>query len=131
MAESRDVSPIVRLSEHRAAGRVNARVEPRLESGRRLIGPDGLVMRFVEEEHAADPRQSGLLVRDRDLLRELMLPLVYVRPYQVEFGAVGIHDEFAVQRAKRCQADQGGGGRQRHRQTGARAVVQRVIPREE
>ena len=36
-----------------------------------------------------------------------MLPLVYVRPYQVELGAVGIHQEFVVELAKRCQADQG------------------------
>ena len=60
-----------------------------------------------------------------------MLPLVYLRADQVEFGAVGIHQEFAVQRAKGRQADQSGGGRQRHRQTRARAVVQRVIPSEE
>ena len=43
------------------------------------------------------PRQSRLLVRDRDLLGELMLALALVRPYQVEFGAVGIREEFVVQ----------------------------------
>ena len=60
-----------------------------------------------------------------------MLTLELVRPYQVEFGAVGIREELVVQRPKRRQADQGGGGRQGHRQTGARAVVQRVIPGEQ
>jgi hypothetical protein len=34
-----------------------------------------LVIRFAEEKHAADPGQSWLLVRDRDLLRQLMLTL--------------------------------------------------------
>ena len=53
---------------------------------------------FVEEKYAADPRQPGLLVRDRDLLRQLMLPLVLVRRHQVELGDVGIHEEFEVQR---------------------------------
>ena len=60
-----------------------------------------------------------------------MLPLELVRPNQVEFGAVGIREEFVVQRPIRGQADQRGGGRQGHRQTGARAVVQRVTPGEQ
>ena len=87
-----------RLSEHRAAGRVDARVEPNLGSCCRLIDPEGLVIGFVEEKHATDPRQPGLLVRDRDFLRQLMLPLVLVRRQQVELGDVGIHEEFVVQR---------------------------------
>ena len=95
-----------RLSEHRAAGRVDARVEPNLESCDRLIDPERLMIEFVEEKHTADPRQPGLLVRDRDLLRQLMLPLVLVRRQQVELGDVGIHEEFVVQVSIRGQADQ-------------------------
>ena len=76
------------LSEHGAAGSGYAWVEPALERSRRLIAPERLVIRFAEEEHAADPGQSWLLVRDRDFLRQLMLPLELVRPYQVELGAV-------------------------------------------
>ena len=119
-----------RLSEHGATHSVDPRVEPALEWSRRLIAPDGLVIRFAEEKHATDPGQSGLLVRDRDLLRELTLELELMRPYQVEFAAVGVRDEFVVEVSIRGQADQGGGGRQSHGQTGARAVVQRVIPTE-
>jgi len=76
------------MPEDRAASRRDMRVEPTLELCGRLIGPDSLVIRFAEEEHATHPGQSGLLVRDRDLLGELMLKLELVRPYQV--GAVGI-----------------------------------------
>ena len=57
-----------------------------------------------------------------------MLTLELARPYQVELGAVGIRVELVVQRPKRRQADQCRGGRQAHRQAGARAVVQRVTP---
>ena len=56
------------------------------------------MIRFAEEKDATDPCQSGPLVRDRDLLGQLMLTLELVRPYQVEFGAVGIREEFVVQR---------------------------------
>ena len=86
-----------RLSEDRAAGGVDARVEPNLESSRRLIDPDGLVIGFVEEKHATDPGQPGLLVRDRDLLRQLMLSLGWCVLMQVELGDVGIGEEFVVQ----------------------------------
>ena len=85
---------------------------------------------FVEEKDTTDPGQPGLLVRDRDLLRQLMLPLVLVRRQQIEFGDVGVHEEFAVQSSKRRQADQRGGWRERHRQTRARAGLQRAIPGE-
>ena len=47
---------------------------------RRLIEAKRLVIRFAEEKHAAHPGQTVLLVRDRDLLRPLMLPLVLVHP---------------------------------------------------
>ena len=116
------------LSEHGAAVSGDAWVEPALEWRRRLIAPESLVIRFAEEKHATDPGQSGLLVRDRELLGQLMLNLELARPYQIELGAVGFREELVVQRPIRGQADQGGGGRQGHRQTGARAVVQRVAP---
>ena len=118
------------LSEHGAAASGYAWVEPALEWSRRLIAPEGLVIRFTEEKHAAHPGQSGLLVRDRDFLGHLMLKVELVRPYQVELGAVGIRDELVVQRPKRRQADQCRSGRQHRRQTGACTVVQRVTPGE-
>ena len=56
------------------------------------------MIRFAEEKQATDPCQPGLLMRNRDFLGQLMLPLELVRPYQVELGAVGVRDEFVVQR---------------------------------
>ena len=83
------------------------------------------MIEFVEEKHTGDPRQPGLLVHDRDLLRQLMLPLVLVRRHQVELGHVGIHEEFVVQVSIRGQADQAGGWRERRRQPRARAGLER------
>ena len=60
-----------------------------------------------------------------------MLTLELVRPYQVEFGAVGVREEFVVQVSIRGEADQRGGGRQGHRQTGSRPVMQGVVPGEQ
>ena len=68
-----------RLPEDRAAGRVDARVESNLESCCGLIDPIRLMIEFVEEKHATDPVQPGLLVRDCDFFRPLVLPLVLVR----------------------------------------------------
>ena len=119
-----------RLSEDRAAGCVDARVEPNLDSCCRLIDPERLMIEFVEEKHATDPCQPGLLVRDRDLFRQLMLQLVLVRRDEVELGDVGVDEEFVVQVSIRGQADQGGGWRERRRQAGARAVLRRAIPGE-
>ena len=110
-----------RLAEHRAAGRVDARIELHLEARRRLIDPERLVIGFVEQKQSADPVQPGLLVRDRDLLRQLMLPLVLVRRQQVELGDVGVDEEFVVQFPIRGQADQRRRRRERRRQTRARA----------
>ena len=58
-----------------------------------------------------------------------MLPLVLVCRQDIELGAIGVHYEFAVQSSKRRQADQCGGRRERHRQTRARAILLRAIPR--
>jgi hypothetical protein len=73
-----------RLPEDRAAVRVDARVELHLGAGAHLIDPVRLVIVLVEEKRARDPGQPGPLVRERDLLRELMLPLVHVRRQHVE-----------------------------------------------
>ena len=59
---------------------------------------------FVEQKDTTDPRQPGLLVRDRDLLGQLMLLLVLMCRQQVEFGDVGIHEEFEV---KLCETPSG------------------------
>ena len=53
---------------------------------------------FVELKHTAHPGEPGLLVRDRDLLRQLVLPVVLVGGQHVELGGVRLHDEFVVQR---------------------------------
>ena len=117
-----------RLSEDRAAGRVDARVEPNLGAGDRLIEPDSLVIGFVEKKDAPDQVQPGPLVRDRDLLRQLMLPLVLARRQHVEFCDIAIVEEFVVQVSIRGQADEAGGWGEGRRQTRAGAVMPRAIP---
>ena len=74
-----------RLPEDRAAGRADARVEPNLSAGGRLIDPERLVIGFVEKKDAPDQAQPGPLVRDCDLFRQLVLPLVLARRQHVEF----------------------------------------------
>ena len=82
---------------------------------------------FVKQKEAANPRQPGLLVRDRDLLGQLMLPLVLVCGRHVELGGVAIHEEFVVQRPVHGQADQRGGRGQRRRQARACPGLPRAI----
>ncbi len=85
-----------RLPEDRAARCVNARVEPNLESCCRLIDPERLVIEFVEEKNTTNPCHPGLLVRDRDLFRQLMLQLALVCRDEVEFGDIRVDEEFVV-----------------------------------
>ena len=81
------------------------------------------MIEFIEEIHTTDPRQPRLLVRDRDLLRQLMLPFVQMRRSRLSSVMSPSCDEFVVQFAKRRQADQSGGGRECRRQARARAGV--------
>jgi len=74
------------MNEHGAARGGDAWREPALGLGRGLIDPQRVVIRFAKEKHAADPGQSWLFVRDRELLRELMLALELVRANQVDQG---------------------------------------------
>src|SRR5688572_32495268 len=44
------------------------------------------------------------LVRNRNLLRQLMLLFALLRRQNVEFRDVGIHEEFVIEPAECCQA---------------------------
>ena len=98
-----------------------------LDAGAGLIDAEDLAIGLGEEEHSADPCQPGLLVRDRDLFRQLMLALVLVRRHEVQFGAVRVHEELEIERSIRRQADQGRGRREGRRQARARACMQRAV----